>query len=245
MYDYLTQLRDELRHLIALRIEEAIFSAKDIPALHLFAYPELIRFKTFFWQKSILNDPAVAHKKFTLQAPIFDEASFDELCREISTLYGQLPTTEIWNVETSFSILKQISYYAQAGLFERIQDAEALFDQTELYFNNLRDMAQVGKKTILCPTSPGSFDLYINELVVPDNIIYARWAHGHMTYVINNSIEYMGATHEGFCQHTRRWLENLKAKSELISVISELLRFQFFRRIQQRIDEARVRVSGF
>ena len=44
-----------------------LYLSKDVPVFHFFYYKELTAFKAFFWDKSILNNPAYEGKNFSIK----------------------------------------------------------------------------------------------------------------------------------------------------------------------------------
>ena len=88
---------------------------KDIPPYVHFLMPELVRFKIFFWMKSILGYPSLKGVKFDLHDKRYEK--FDTVARKITELYVKIPMTEIWNPESIDSTLRQINFYREAGSF--------------------------------------------------------------------------------------------------------------------------------
>jgi len=102
---YLSNMYDLLTMIQSRGVKKAIFACKDIPVFHLFEFPELTLFKMFFWQNTIFNVESLKGQKFSLgnQSEYLDECL--SLARRVAERYSMIPTTEIWNEETSFSFM--------------------------------------------------------------------------------------------------------------------------------------------
>lgn len=227
-------------------VQRTIFAAKDIPVFHLFQFPQLVLFKIFFWRKTIFNDPDLEHAKFEFITDSEKMQRCISLSRQIAEKYSLIPTTEIWNEETAASILKQIGYYYESGLFKNREDALQLTEHVEQYFAHLRQEAERGYK-FMAEHPPQNrvenFELYFNDLVLIDNVIHIQYPQSAQTFLVYHSIEYLSTENPVFCQQVEEWLETLTRKSEPISKVSERMRNRFFMRIQRRIDELKGRLS--
>ncbi|WNJ18045.1 hypothetical protein [Pontibacter sp. G13] len=238
--EYLRTLLGLLRGFQERKIRRAIFSAKDIPVFHLFQFPELARFKMFFWRKTIFNDPSFG--RFDLSLEDEHEAYLVSLCHQVAEKYAQIPTTEIWNDETAISFIKQIEYYYKSGFFKHKRDAEHLVDLMEEYFNHLRMQAEYGCKFLgKTPPKHGveNFELYYNNLILIDNVIHVEEENAQHAFLVYHSIEYLQTQNPRFASQLKDWLLTLTRKSGKISASNEIERNQFFMKILDRLDVLR------
>ncbi|MEL6671734.1 MAG: hypothetical protein AAFR61_06065 [Bacteroidota bacterium] len=237
---YLQELLHTFGGLLKMNVKESLFSAKDIPVFHLYQYPELVLFKMFFWRSTIFGDPDLAGQRFSLEIENEKQERCISLCRQIAEKYSLIPTTEIWNEETSFSFLKQIGYYYDSGLFAQKSDAIKLIEKVEELFGHLKLEAELGYK-FLSGHQPQNrvenFKLYYNDLILIDNVISVETEQFTRTFLIYNSIEYLSTTNPDFARRVRDWLENIMRKSDLISTYSERMRNKFFLKIQDKVDD--------
>lgn len=237
---YLRNLLGLLSYIQSRGVTRSLYAAKDIPVFHLFQFPELALFKMFFWQKTIFNSPKLAGAQFEPRIQSEKEERCVQLCHQIAEKYALIPTTEIWNEETSVSFLKQIAYYHEAGLFKSREDALFLTELVEKYFNHLNKEADLGYK-FLASNPPQNrvqnYTLYYNDLILIDNIINLTYENGSQTFLIYHSIEYLSTSHQGFCEQVSDWLVTLTKTSDLISTVSQKQRYRFFRTIQEKVDK--------
>jgi hypothetical protein len=95
--DYLQQTVNNLNMLVLNNVKHIVYSAKEIPMFYNFMFPELGCFKSFVWQKSILNLAAFKEEKFSISKL---DQEIIELGNQIYKLYNQIRSKEIWNYET-------------------------------------------------------------------------------------------------------------------------------------------------
>jgi len=200
----------------------------------------------FFWRKTIYNDPELEGVQFDLQSNDESQDRCIALCKQIAGKYAMMPSKEIWNEETSYSFIKQIGYYYEAGLFKRKEDAIRLCEQVEALFKHLKKEAELGYK-FLAEDPPQNrvenFWLYYNDLILIDNVIVVEYETSLQSFLIYNSIDYLSTTNPHFSEDVKVWLQNITRKSELISSVSERMRNKFFMKTQQKIDALKVMLS--
>ncbi|HEY1038360.1 MAG TPA: helix-turn-helix domain-containing protein, partial [Bacteroidia bacterium] len=105
---YLNGLCGQLRAINAFEEKKIIYAAEEMPIMHSFFNRELIAFKLFYWQRSVLNLPQYQGKKFSFD--IIPE-SLMAVAEEIHAEYMAIPAIEIWTDETILTVLRQVEYY--------------------------------------------------------------------------------------------------------------------------------------
>ena len=192
--EYLQGLLGLFTEMQTMGVKSSLYAAKDIPVFHLYQFPELALFKMFFWRKTIYNDPELEGKQFDLSSNDESQERCISLCKQIAAKYALMPSKEIWNEETSYSFIKQIGYYYEAGLFKRKEDAIRLCEQVEALFGHLKKEAEFGYK-FLANDPPENrvenFWLYYNDLVLIDNVIVVEFENSLQSFLIYNSIDYL------------------------------------------------------
>ena len=61
-------------------------------------------------------------------------------------------------------------------------------------------------------------------------------------FISHNTFNSISTDNESFCDETALWMQNLIRKSTPINDVSEKHRFQFFRSLFEKIDEAKQKV---
>ena len=234
--DYLKGMLHQLKYLNSFKERQMLYLCKDLPIWQFYLFPELGIFKTFFWIKTLLNQPEYAHKSFSLSDNSFEECL--ELGRQINKEYNELPCVELWNKESINSTLSQIEFYRDAGLFKTKNDLEIIVDSFEKTLDHLELQAEKGVKFM-----PGSTDvsyraplqLYINEVVIGSNTILARIDNGKIAFIPYNVFSYLVTKDVRFNESAFLAFENLVNRSTLISATGEKERNKIFQLLRERV----------
>ncbi len=218
------------------------FLMKDIPPYVHFLMPELARFKFFFWMKSILHYKSLHGVKFDLEDERY--IKYDGLAKKIIDLYFKVPMTEIWNIESIESTLRQIAFYKDAGSFKNPSDVRLLYNKVEEMINHLERQAEAGLKFRLDgEPGPGcsEYRMYVNELILGDNTIMAELNDTRITFLNYGVLFIVYTTDERFNNAMSDNLENLVKKSMMISKSGEKERVRFFNGLREKIHQYRDR----
>jgi hypothetical protein len=214
---------------------------KDIPPFMYFHIQELAAFKYFFWMKSILNYDSMKHVKFATDDPRY--APFYATGKKIVEMYNKIPITEIWNIESINSTLRQVNFYVESGAFKSIDDAKLLYNKFEELINHLEKQAECGCKFNMGEKpvkGAASYNLFVNELILGDNTYMAELEDMRITF-LNHSVLYFVATRDPkFNDAIHGNLQNLMKKSTMISTIGEKERVAFFNQLREKIHERMV-----
>lgn len=242
MEQYLDSILQDLKMINSFDEKQIIYAAKDIPVFHLFQVPEIAAFKTFMWMKTIASFEGMDDMKF-------DPAKMDpkilDLGKQIIDEYMSIPTIEIWNEETITSILQQIIYYNEAGLFAEKGTASLMCDKLSELVEHLQLEASHGFKFHLGRKPVGkedSFQMYINEIVLPENTIQVSMGDNRAVYITHNIMNYLVTTNPNFCETTRSTQDNLIKRSILVSGVSEKERNKFIIGVNNKIQATRERL---
>jgi len=146
------------------------YEAKDFPPFHYFHFPELAAFKYFFWMKTILNYKECSKMCFEDNEL---EGALHTTGADIIKTYTQIPTAEIWSMETINSSIRQIEYYREAGVFHKPESIHLLYDQISALLAHVQDQAEYGEKFMLGakPYGGPKYELYYNDAYLGHNTI--------------------------------------------------------------------------
>lgn len=210
---------------------------KDIPPFYHFQIPELAEFKMFFWMKSILHYDSLKGVRFRFGDPLYQDCL--PICQRIVQLYSQLPTTEIWNVESLNSTLRQIDFYRASGAFATPSDAQLLYQKVEELIDAIEYQAEVGVKCVVRQPGPDAlpYRLFVNELILGDNTLLVQLDNLRLTYLNHSVLHFLGTRDEEFNDFMFANLDNLMKKSTLISGVGEKERSQFFNALRHNIHQ--------
>ena len=234
--NWLNNVHQLLQWLNSFENKHVYFLIKDIPPFLHFQIPELAAFKFFFWMKSILYYESLKGVKFKIDDPRYKV--YTVISNKIIELYNNLPITEIWNIESINSSLRQIEFYHDVGSFANIEDVRLLYLKIEELVNHLEKQADLGVRFTIGQEPKNNspeYRLFVNELILGDNTFLVEIDNVRTTF-LNHSVLYFVATRdEKFNNAMSVNLDNLMRKSTLISKVCEKERIQFFNRLRHTI----------
>ncbi|HTE30603.1 MAG TPA: helix-turn-helix domain-containing protein [Chryseolinea sp.] len=233
---YLENMHAQFQYVNQLESKHLYYLMKDIPPFVHFQVEELATFKFFFWMKSLMHFESLKGVKFDFQDPRY--AAYRVISRKIIQLYNQVPTTEIWNIESINSTLRQIDFYRRVGAFKSKDDTALLYTKFSELMSHMERQADLGIKFNIGeePAMDGAeYHLYVNELILGDNTVMLQ-AGDTLTTFLNHSVLYFISTrNEQFNRAMFNNLKNLLKRSTMISKTGEKERAGFFNRVQQII----------
>jgi len=214
------------------------YLAKDVPLMQQFLIPELIAFKSFFWRKSILHYEELKGQKFTLNTI---EPRHIELSLKIIDVYNEIPSTDIWNIESINSTIRQIEFYREANAFETHEDIRLLYLGVFRLIDHIEKQADLGVKFPLGGkpmANSAPYNLFNNELILGDNTVLAELNSTKITFLNHSVINFVGTQDERFNAHMFDNFQNLIRKSTQLSSVGEKERTRFFNRIRDKVKQA-------
>lgn len=233
--DYLSGLIQRLQVVAAAKEKSLFYLSKDIPVFHYFNSKPLFAFRYFFWMKTILQHPAYRDKTFSLThvAP-----EIERKAAEVSRLYKDMPSTEIWNIEGINSMLAQIDHYREAGYINAPQDVALLYDGLRETIEHISNQAEWGCKFLPGENpgvQPSNYNLFFNQVVMGDNTILVEMDGMRTVYINYDVLNYIATTNEAFCNDTYDKMQNMMRRATILSNVSEKQRRQFFNNMLNRI----------
>lgn len=238
--DVLQNMLKQFTYMNSFKEKHIWYLCKDMPFWTFFLYPELGAFKSFFWAKTIHNDPAFQQQQFSLDKSLFDEYVF--IGRKINLLYNQIPGVELWNAESINSTISQIKFCVESGSFKNKGDLEAVIIAFERTIDHIKNQAEVGYKF-----EPGTSDLahrathqlYVNEVVIGSNTILTSLNNSRIAFIPYNVFSFLHTSDATFCESICHGIDMLKSKSALISGTGEKDRNKFVNSLKQKVGTLR------
>lgn len=213
------------------------YAAIDIPIFHHFEFKELTTFKIYYWLRSVINDEKFSDIKYNSNI-VSDE--YMELYKHMFNTYNSCNVTEIWTDSTIKSLIKQIDFFWESGMFEHKEDAILICKQAEEEIISIQKQAEKP----ITKDNGHSNKLYFCEIELGNNSILAQWGGNKRTYLTYNTINILISSNNEFCNETEIWQQNLIKKSTLISGASEKIRYQFFKRLLDDIGALKKKIES-
>lgn len=214
------------------------YLAKDIPIMDQFMIPELLAFKSFLWRRSILQYDDLRGLKFSLKDAV---PGHQEMAKKIVDVYLKVPTTEIWNLESINSTIRQIEFYREANMFETEDEVKKVYLGLLRLLNHLEQQAETGLK--FRPgdspaTGTSEYQLFWNDLVTADNTLLAELDLKKITFLNHSVINFIHTTDIKFNSFMHDNMQNLVKRSTQLSKVGEKERYRFFNRLRDKMKLA-------
>lgn len=215
---------------------EIFYFAKDIPFFHYLEFPRIFAFKTFFWHKALFPGSGSDNKYNPSAAP----EQMVVMGKQILASYNKIPVTELWNMESFDSILRQIEFCYVSGYFNSNDDVIDLLTNVDTMIRHLQHQAEHGFRFFYGEEPvgmDGTYKLYLNEVLLGDNTILVK-TNGHSkVYLTYNVINLLTTHDDTFCKQIEDSLRNLTQQSTMISSSAAKERNRFFNLLATRIQE--------
>jgi len=235
--DYLKGMLAQLKYFNSFKQKKMLYFCKDMTFFHFFLFPEIAAFKTFFWIKTILNNPAYGQKYFSLSE--FPFADCLALGQQIISEYNMIPSVELWNFESINSSISQIQYYRDSGMFAHKEDLEIVVDSLDRTLDHLQQETEKGFKFM-----PGQSEVayraplqfYVNEVVLGNNTILVELDNVRQSFITYNVLSYLVSKDIRFNEKSFTSFNTILSRSSLISGTGEKERSKFFRSLKERVQ---------
>jgi hypothetical protein len=237
---YLKNQLKTVQHFHSFERKHLYFLARDVPWFSYLQVPQLALFKYFVWRKSILFDPTLKGKKFSLQ---LTDSDFLGIAKQIVGLYSKIAVTEVWNADVITSTLHQIYFYHQSGLFEYRSDFSTLLDLYSSLIDHTEMEAEFGRRFLVGERpdkDSGQFTMYVNELGVGDNTMLVMLDDSKITYINHSMIQYVCTNDRRFNDQIHDFTLSILGKSTLVSGVGEKDRMKFFNSLRRRIEKGKL-----
>lgn len=241
--DYLLNVLSDLKKMLQFDKKQIIYAAEDVPLFYQFQHPALAAFKMFYWQKSIMTLPEFENKQFDMALL---DTEFLAITEQILDCYLQIPSIEIWSVETVNSTLKQIEFYWESGIFKNKIDALDICKHLGTMFDTIRKQAETNTKKLVNDglDTKNNYALYQSDIMIGTNCIMVETNGVKSSYMSFHTFNTMFTANAHFSQETDLWLNNLLKKSNLISGVAEKQRYQFFKQINDQLQKLKDKIDN-
>ncbi len=242
-YKWLQSVLEVIKKVKTYEPHHMTYLAKEFPFFYYFLIPEIAAFKSFFFMKSILFYDDWKGAKFSVKD---DYNLYNDLWRELLDTFISIPGTEIWNVENITSTIKQIEFYNATGVFKSVDDIYCLFGRIIEMLDHIQLQAEYGVKLHYNqkPTgfSGAKYNLYINELIMGDNMQIMQLGDKYVTYLNHTILNHMMTNNEKFNTYMKKSMDVIVRKSTPISLVNEKERIIFFNRLKAKLENAKQKI---
>lgn len=218
---YFKNSYNSLSPLLKQKRSHILYSAKDIPLFYTIGDDILSRFKIYVWLK--LLDSKFNSKTFEQFSP---NVGLLTSAKALGNLYQDLNTTEIWDITTVNSTLKQIHFYNQAG---QVTNTEAI-----VLCNALKNlMTKISNRV---EEHSEHYKFYYNELLLMNNNVLVSTPNQQSLYVPFSILSYYLTSDAHTCEQAEIYLHQQLKHSKLLNTSGEKEKRTFFNKINTKID---------
>jgi hypothetical protein len=238
--DYMRYILEGVTFFHQFKEKKMMYLCKDASLWYFYIYPELAAFKTFFFLRSLRNEPSVLNKKFSLKEFPFDDCF--SLGQQMLKAFNEIPCEELWNNESWNSTINQVAYYREAGIFNSNNDYERVVDSILKTIDHLELQASKGQKFL-----PGDSELkyrapiqfYVNDLIIGNNTIYGEVDGNKISWVTYSVLNTLITKDKRFNDHLFQNFHTLRSRSTLVSGTGERERVRFFNSLRDKVNVLR------
>jgi hypothetical protein len=234
---YLSGLTKLLQFINSFSQKEIIYLTKDIPIFHNFYFKPLIAFRYFFWMKTILQHPEYVTRTIDLNDI---PPAIETMSKELIKGYTGVPSTEILNTESVNSLISQIQFYKDSGVFSSAADIRTVYEAVKETILHLKVQVEHGCKFLPGEnphTKKTNFNFFYNRVVLGDTTVLVKTGDTKTVYLNYNVLNYMVTRDVNFCNQCDEDLSNLTRMATVISQSSEKQRNIFFGILLAKIDD--------
>jgi hypothetical protein len=234
---YLSDLIKLVQFINSFSQKEVIYVTKDIPIFHNFYFKPLIAFRYFFWMKTILQHPEYATRTIDLNDV---PPAIETMSKELIKGYTGIPSTEILNTESINSLISQIEFYKDSGIFSSGADMKTVYEALKETIQHMKVQVEYGCKFLPGEnphTKKTNFNFFYNRVVLGDTTILVKTGDTKTVYLNYDALNYMVTRDVSFCNQCDEDISNLMRRATVISQSSEKQRNIFFGILLAKIED--------
>lgn len=234
---YLEGILNGLSKLRSATDAKLYLSINNVHFFQALNFPQLIRFRLFFWAKTHLLLPEFRDKKFTHEKISNDAFS---LGREILQAYNRIDSVEIIDHELMRGFMRQVLYYLESDFFEDPSYAVFLAERAKQSLMHYKHQAEIGKKFIYGTTPPAmgcDLQVFVNDTINMDSTFYYEGSKSKGVYLTHNIMNYLHTMDEQYVKDSWGIMSCQIANSSLISQVNTKERNKYFLEMEGVIEE--------
>ncbi len=235
--DFFTNILDHLSSLYQLKNVHGTYLTNELPLFYYLMFPELLEFKIYVWK--FVN-------------PTFDESIMDgklvtseiwKLAEQITKVYFDFPTVEIWNPNLFDNLLRQIFYFSKFGKYRDKNNLLSLFNSLNKLILLIERSLKEGRKLF-----PGKKDLggkltiLTNDFFNGNEQILIESDNWNAIYVKYDTPNYIRSYDERVCNHASIYLKHIVGLASNITTSNLIDRMKFIEEIKEKIEVSKRKV---
>jgi len=229
-YSYMDDLAN-LFDSISKSIEKEIYiMALDIPVAHFMPFLDLTLFKIYTWFQSV-NKLQITYDEFVFQ---LDIPRLSAIYEKIGNAYNQIPSTEIWTINTIEPLIRLLDYYSDLKCFEKRETLPNLCHQLLQMIGNIENYTLTEKKSY--NRKSVFFRMYLSPVDIINDFMITKHDGINVTSIKLYTINGIFTSNEYFCSEVEKWTKDTMTKSLSLSGSSSKECFKFFQEIKNKTN---------
>jgi hypothetical protein len=241
--NYLEGILQGFTRLRALKDPKAYLTINNVHFFQALNFPQLIRFRLYFWAQTHLLIPSYQNAKFKHEK--ISEKAFD-LGRQILQSYNQIETVEILDIDMMKGFLRQILYYLDTQMFEDPSYAIFLVERVEALLAHYQNQISVGKKYMFGTEPPAQgnhLEVFVNDTINTDATFLYENDGMNGVYLTHNIMSYLHTTDEAYVRDTKSIIDRQISNSSKISETNLKQRTTYFNELGKMVSEFKNQVE--
>ncbi|WP_430409888.1 hypothetical protein [Kordia sp.] len=217
---YFKASHENLKQILAMEDSEIIYSAKDLPIFYTASDNLLSRFKMYVWLQLLSEENnVIAFENFAPSVSLVSAAS------RLGELYANLKVTEIWDITTINSTLKQIHFYYKSTLLTS--------DLAIKLCDDLKELVETIENKV---ANDANYQLFYNELLLMNNTVLVKTSMMKMLFVPYTILSYYKTSDTQTLLQVDKHLQRQMRNSKLLSSAGKKEQRIFFSKMYKKID---------
>ena len=238
---YLEDILKSLTELAKFEKPSIVLTINNTPFFQLFHFPELLRFRLYFWAKNFLNVKSLQGKSFS---DFHFSIAIKESISEILNLYNRIPSTELYDLDVFRGFSREVYYYFESNELTA-QEANQLYAEMLLLVQHIQVQAESGKKHQVnrsVQDFDASFEMFYNEMLNASALFYYEAKGFSGLTILQNFLTPLFTDNQQHVLDSKNMLDHLIRNSQNISLTNAKGRTQYFAQIEQTIREYQEKV---
>lgn len=233
---YLEDILKSLAELAKFEKPSIVLTINNTPFFQLFHFPELLRFRLYFWAKNFLNVKYLQSKSFK---DFHFTIAIKESISEILMLYNRIPSTELYDLDVFRGFSREVYYYFESNELTA-QEANQIYTEMLLLVQHIQVQAESGKKHQVNRSAQdfdASFEMFYNEMLNASALFYYEAKGFCGLTILQNFLTPLFTDNQQHVLESKKMLDHLIRNSQNISVTNAKGRTQYFSQIEQTIRD--------
>lgn len=157
------------------------------------------------------------------------------MINEITQLFNDIPTTEIWHTNVLNNTINQLEYINTIGLLPDKSVGRFVLDQLLELLGYIEDSSSEGYKMDI--DGRIAYSLYHNEVSHTNNLVVVHASGSDIVFFAYDNPNFMVSREANLCRHTITYINNLMANSTNLTLTSTKLRGAFFKMLRDQVQK--------